>query len=133
VIEDLINDDGSIKHDWRDRAACAGLDTNFFFPEGSGETGKREYRAAKLVCAGCPVKQQCLDYAVLLGLGPGTGVYGGTTPTERAAAIKVARKRASNCPRCMNLFVEERTKLSQHLCPRCNAADEIGDDALRVA
>ena len=59
-----------------ERAACLGADPAIFFPT-TGHTLK----PAKAICAGCPAKAQCLEYAV-----PNrhlTGVWGGTSYKER--------------------------------------------------
>lgn len=70
-----------------DQAACVGVDTNIFFPE-RGQTA----RAAKAICATCPLKRRCLQEA-LTADGKLQGVWGGHTPTEREA-IKTQRRRA---------------------------------------
>ena len=44
------------------------------------ETGRAEVAAAKDVCARCIVRDECLNYALDLGL---VGVWGGLTFTER--------------------------------------------------
>ena len=44
---------------WVGDPACAEVDPELFFPD-SGENP----RAAKAICAGCPVAAQCLDYAI---------------------------------------------------------------------
>jgi WhiB family redox-sensing transcriptional regulator len=61
---------------WRVDAACNGLDPDLFFPE-KGETSK----PAKQVCAGCPVKAECLSMAVELNLS--FGIFGGLSARER--------------------------------------------------
>lgn len=66
---------------WRRLAACAGMDVNMFIPEARGE-GQLLYVPARQVCAGCPVRKACLDYA--LANREEFGMWGGTTPTERA-------------------------------------------------
>lgn len=65
---------------WMDRAACAGMDVEWFFTDSLAAV-------AKDVCARCPVRVQCLDYASdMQPRGTGDhGVWGGTTPAERAA------------------------------------------------
>lgn len=62
--------------DWAARAACVGMDSEVFFPE--TPTG---VRAAKQVCAGCEVRQQCLIHA--LAHTERHGVWGGTSERER--------------------------------------------------
>jgi WhiB family transcriptional regulator, redox-sensing transcriptional regulator len=63
---------------WRDRAACRGADLKVFFPD-RGESAE----PARQVCAGCPVRQPCLDYAI--SHGEGHGIWGGLTGWERRA------------------------------------------------
>lgn len=61
---------------WMDDALCAQTDPEAFFPEKGGST-----RAAKAVCAACPVRQQCLDYA--LAHRETSGIWGGLSARER--------------------------------------------------
>ncbi len=65
---------------WRDDAACVGTDTESFFPEKGGST-----REAKRVCNnGCPVRKECLDFALRERNGVGRfGIYGGLSERER--------------------------------------------------
>lgn len=60
--------------DWRERAACQHTDPRLFF-------GYRHAAAAKAVCGGCPVADECLAYA-LANQEP-VGVWGGLTVEER--------------------------------------------------
>lgn len=62
--------------EWRDEAACAGLDTNIFFPVTEAEAAQ-----AKSVCASCPVREECLEWAI--STRQGDGVWGGLTEDER--------------------------------------------------
>src|SRR6266511_2216825 len=50
---------------WRLEAACGGLPSSVFFsPDGERWAARRRReRAAKLVCAGCRVRERCADYA----------------------------------------------------------------------
>ena len=67
--------------DWRDRAACFGLDPELFFPM-QGPTAGETVRQAKQVCWNdCPVRQECEDYGVEHELR--FGVFGGWTVRER--------------------------------------------------
>lgn len=67
--------------DWRQRAACRDVDPELFFPVSDTGPGARQADQAKAVCARCPVREQCLDYALDTGLDH--GIFGGTTETER--------------------------------------------------
>ncbi len=62
--------------DWRDLAACADFDPEWWFPlAGSGLT--QEVKMAREICRGCPVAGDCLEYA--LDTRPTAGVWGGMT------------------------------------------------------
>ncbi len=61
---------------WRDEAACRGLDTDVFFP-----LTDEEAEEAKAICATCPVREECLEYALLTR--QDDGVWGGLTEAER--------------------------------------------------
>ena len=67
--------------DWRHRAVCRDVDPEIFFPAAqAGPVHDRQIAAAKAVCAGCPVRPECLTFA-LTGLPE--GIAGGLTPSER--------------------------------------------------
>ncbi len=63
---------------WRELAACRGTDLEVFFP-GRGESAG----PARQVCARCPVRQPCLDYAVSNRIVH--GIWGGLAERERRA------------------------------------------------
>jgi WhiB family transcriptional regulator, redox-sensing transcriptional regulator len=67
--------------DWRRRAACRGADPELFFPEGTSSPALRAAAQAKQICAACPVRALCLDWA--LSRGGGFGIWGGRTEEER--------------------------------------------------
>jgi WhiB family transcriptional regulator, redox-sensing transcriptional regulator len=69
---------------WRLEAACGGLPSSVFFsPEGErGAARRRRERAAKAICAGCGVREQCAEYA--LAHRERYGVWGGLSEHERA-------------------------------------------------
>lgn len=68
-------------NDWRHYAACRGEDPEQFFP--TGQTGPWELVIdnAKAVCRRCPVREQCLTWA--LDNHMNEGVWGGFTEKER--------------------------------------------------
>ena len=61
---------------WRAKAACAGMNPAFWFPE-RGERTKE----ARETCAGCPVKVACADYA--LSRPERLGTWGGLSERVR--------------------------------------------------
>jgi WhiB family redox-sensing transcriptional regulator len=62
--------------DWQEFALCAETDPEAFFPEKGGST-----KNAKKVCAACPVRRECLEYA--LDHDERFGIWGGLSERER--------------------------------------------------
>ena len=60
-------------------ALCKGITADLWFESVPGPSWGK---AAKAVCGGCPVRVRCLEWA--LEAGEAEGVWGGTTPAERA-------------------------------------------------
>jgi WhiB family redox-sensing transcriptional regulator len=76
-LGDLIDDD----RPWAMHAACRGMDSDWFFPGPDGDT-----KAARRVCRGCPVQEECLDWALAAGIR--YGVWGGHTEAERRHMLR---------------------------------------------
>lgn len=73
--------------DWREQAACRGVDLSVFFPEGMRNTTAPAIAAAKQICERCPVRAVCLaDH-----LNETHGVWGGTSAREREALRRKQR------------------------------------------
>ena len=72
---------------WRQYARCLGADPDVFYP--ASEEGAEE---AKAICAVCPVREPCLEYAITAR--EKQGVWGGLTERERRRAIRYRRKTA---------------------------------------
>jgi len=88
---------GAVRHawDWQSQAACREADTAIFFHP-TGERGTRfeeREKAAKQVCARCPVLMACRRYA--LQAQEAYGVWGGLTEAERLARTGRQRRRSS--------------------------------------
>lgn len=68
---------------WQDHGACRDYDSTLFFhPQNErGSARMKRDRAAKLVCAACPVRLECADYAVRAR--EPYGVWGGLSEEER--------------------------------------------------
>ncbi len=73
---------------WEEKAACKGPQMKVFFPPGhverKDEREAREQRA-KAICAVCPVRRPCLDYA--LQIREPHGIWGGLNELERKALL----------------------------------------------
>ncbi|CAM5366586.1 Transcriptional regulator WhiB [Streptomyces avidinii] len=93
---------GSAVHhwEWQSQAACRELGSaRFFHPSGErGEEREERDAAAKRICAGCPVREACLEHA--LRTREPFGVWGGLTEEERRALQRPSRARrsAANAP-----------------------------------
>lgn len=64
--------------DWLQHAACAGIDSRAFFA--IGNHARAQVNAARRVCAACPVRQQCADWAIETG--ERNGVWGGMSQQQ---------------------------------------------------
>lgn len=69
--------DNSADYDWMERAACASLDPELFFPE----VGDDFVADAQRVCQSCPVRMECLVSAVVNK--ERYGIWGGFTTAQR--------------------------------------------------
>lgn len=71
--------------DWIQDAACAAHDPEHWHPHSSRED---EALHAKRICAGCPARLPCLEFAVAnVDL---TGIWAGTTTQQRGRMRKAA-------------------------------------------
>jgi WhiB family redox-sensing transcriptional regulator len=72
-------------------AACRTADPDLFFGSDREFVTARQKREAeaKAVCAGCPVRDACLAYA--LDSGQDYGIWGGLTEDERRALLRQRR------------------------------------------
>lgn len=80
-----------LRENWRARAACRHVDPDVFFPESHGKTRMRATWRAKMICASCPVRVECLEFA--LAHHPEDGIWAGTTKSTRGSML-AARRRA---------------------------------------
>jgi WhiB family transcriptional regulator, redox-sensing transcriptional regulator len=69
--------------DWQESALCAQTDPEAFFPDRGGSA-----RVAKAVCQQCPVRSECLGYA--LAHDERFGIWGGLSERERRKLKKRA-------------------------------------------
>jgi WhiB family redox-sensing transcriptional regulator len=73
---------------WMPYSLCAQSDPEAWFPEKGGST-----REAKKICGGCPVRDQCLKWA--LATDERFGVWGGLSERDRR---KLRKKAAQGAP-----------------------------------
>ena len=74
---------------WTERAACAALPADMFFPARG-----HEVETAKAVCRECPVCDDCLDAA--LRRGEKFGIWGGASERERRVMRRQIRVQAAS-------------------------------------
>ena len=77
------------EYGWQWRAACRGEDSGLFFPPGEWESREAKIareRNAKSICAVCPVRIECLEYAVRIR--EPHGIWGGLNEIERRVLIR---------------------------------------------
>jgi WhiB family transcriptional regulator, redox-sensing transcriptional regulator len=74
---------------WQEQAACRGPHAAMFFPphhvERKDDRLSRE-RRAKAICAGCPVREPCLQYAIAIR--EPHGIWGGMNEAERRTLLE---------------------------------------------
>lgn len=96
VVGDTINMIAfpTLKHvmslEWRNHAACAKLSKSVFFNYNDIHLKAQERREQKKLamdtCAGCPVRKDCYEFAVLNN--EPYGIWAGTIPDERKVLYK---------------------------------------------
>jgi WhiB family redox-sensing transcriptional regulator len=79
--------DSQAVDEWRDGAACRGLDAAIFYP-----VTEEEAERARAVCAACEVQDKCLEYA--LSGREKDGVWGGATERDRRRIVRQRRRQA---------------------------------------
>lgn len=72
-----------MRSDWREKAACVGVDQSVFFPVERKFTSKT-WLGARFYCSTCTVREQCLALALTVDASEDRwGMFGGMTPSER--------------------------------------------------
>lgn len=72
--------------EWTRDALCAQVDQDLWFPENGGST-----REAKSICARCPTRPECLEFA--LDNAERFGIWGGFSERERRRLLRIHRAR----------------------------------------
>jgi WhiB family redox-sensing transcriptional regulator len=79
LFQELRLTDACRDLDWMDRARCIGVDPDLFFlPRGDRWDQTQE---AKAICRQCPVRMECLSFAVATT--QKFGIWGGLSERER--------------------------------------------------
>lgn len=86
VVTGGVADATDVRQPWWERGSCRrGNNAEAFFPE----KGKSNHDA-KIICGSCPVKIECLNYAIRRR--EPYGIWGGKSPHERRKLIQDARR-----------------------------------------
>lgn len=90
--------------DWLTQAACREVDPELFFPVGLSAAARAQTERAKAVCEVCPVRSECLKWA--LDTGQTAGVWGGMSEHDRweLGARPVPRRSDAGQPRVRPAF-----------------------------
>lgn len=78
---------GLHRRNWRALAACRHTEPELFFPAASAGTvdlSNAQAERAKAVCRACPVRRECLQFA--LATRQSYGIWGGMSERERRVA-----------------------------------------------
>ena len=76
---------------WALEAKCKGMDVEVFMPNEDGKHTTLQLATAQAICDECPVRQQCLDWAIEMN--ENIGIYGGLDRLGRMREIRNRRKR----------------------------------------
>lgn len=79
---------------WKDQAACLDADPDLFVGD---DVTPIERERAVAICHGCPVREECLAYA--LDTRQMFGIWGGLDERQRRAVVERLARRAVTEPR----------------------------------
>lgn len=111
----VMNFEGQV---WRRKAACAGGPAGMFFSDRHDDQD-----AARKICLGCPVRHECLEYA--LALPEPFGIWGGTFERERRRIRTKRRELARSAG-------QGSTPPSCRSCHHSRAFHGLTDDATTI-
>jgi len=99
------SDKERLSEEWRNFAACAGVDISVFYPNEANFFIEDEDGNAGKYCFHCPVQDECLNYAVTYEIRD--GIFGGTNEAKRLklinAKINLRRKESRERRKNKNL------------------------------
>ena len=119
LVVELVN-----RPSWMDEAACSRTgSTPTFFPERGGRLS-----AALMVCARCPVREECLRFAMRDGTL--SGVWGGTSENRRRVMRKPAGPKPIQHGTAGGYGVEQKRGLPH--CAECRRAHSEANQRRRA-
>ena len=84
-----LRDDYDRPAHWTEQAVCASVDSALFFPPKGGSV-----RIPKRICFRCPVRVECLEFALADPETGRWGIWGGTTERQRREIQRQRRAEA---------------------------------------
>ena len=78
---------------WRSSGACRSADPDLFFPVPGHGPAEKQIARAKMICAGCGVRRECLEFA--MAHDQTHGIWGGTTAEDRQRDRRRRRRAAA--------------------------------------
>lgn len=108
-----------IVRDWRQDAECGreGTDPERWFPVGDSPAAQAQTEAAREICHGCPVMDECRAWALDSGLDD--GVAGGLTEKERRNIRKRPRGHTAVLAACGTEAALRRHQRNGQSCLVC--------------
>lgn len=125
--------------DWMAEGSCRGKDPGPWFPLPAGTHRPPKdvdlYTIARAVCAGCPVRPACLDYALAVEAQhiKNDGMWGGLDEAERKKLRKARDRKRPNHGTAAGY--KQHGRLGEKACEACTEANRArqGYHASRVA
>jgi len=114
-----------ISLDWRENVACAGRGDLFFGPQDEKPLARVNREAeAKAVCATCPSRQPCQEFALSLGIP--YGVFGGLGEDDRRGKPRAYPPVCRNGLHVMDAANTYTDRRGWDICRACRrAADRL--------
>lgn len=78
---------------WRSAGACLSADPDLFFPISTTGPAEKQIARAKMICSGCTVRLECLEFAMTHD--QVYGIWGGTTAEDRQRQRRRKRRAAA--------------------------------------
>jgi WhiB family transcriptional regulator, redox-sensing transcriptional regulator len=78
---------------WRSAGACLSADPDLFFPISTTGPAEKQIAKAKMICSGCTVRLECLEFAMTHD--QVYGIWGGTTAEDRQRQRRRKRRAAA--------------------------------------
>lgn len=114
---------------WVEQALCAQTDPEVWFPAPGHTEGERR---AKAICAGCPVRTECLTHA--LDIGAEHGVWGGLSPRQRQSLRRREwRGRRQPIRHGTEAGAKQHQRRGEIPCDACLTAASVADRERRHA